>query len=183
MLILVRHAMPAAGPDLPPSEWPLSPEGVAAAAALRELLPRDARLVASSEQKAWQTLGGSGVADDPVGRDRRFREIDRVTEPWADDFRARRAEYVAGASHPGWEPQADVARRFAEGVATHVDGPRPLVIASHGMAMTVWLVSVGVVAGADAEAFWQALRFPDAHIVDLDARTVRRWPPAAADSG
>jgi hypothetical protein len=47
------------------------------------------------------------------------------------------------------------------------------------MAMTVWLVSVGAVAESDAEAFWRALRFPDAHLVDVAARTVRRWPQAA----
>jgi hypothetical protein len=59
------------------------------------------------------------------------------------------------------------------------DGPQAVVIATHGMAMTLWLVSVGAVAESDAEGFWRGLRFPDAHLVDRDARTVRRWPQAA----
>jgi broad specificity phosphatase PhoE len=175
MLILVRHAMPAATPDVAPTEWPLSPEGVRAARALRELLPRDSRLIASTEPKAWQTLGD--VTDVP--RDARFREIDRPHEPWSDDFRERRAQYVAGEAHPGWEEQADVADRFGAGVAGHYDGgTRAVVIATHGMAMTTWLVSIRAVARDEAAAFWRGLRFPDCHIVDLELRTVRRWPAA-----
>jgi broad specificity phosphatase PhoE len=175
MLILVRHAMPAATPDVAPAEWPLSTDGVRGALALRDLLPRDARLIASTEPKAWQTLGE--VTE--VVRDARFREIDRPDEPWSDDFRERRAEYVAGKIHPGWEQHADVARRFGAGVAGHYDaGSRAVVIATHGMAMTTWLVSVGAVDREAAAAFWRTLRFPDCHIVDLQLRTVRRWPAA-----
>ena len=176
MLILVRHAMPDASSTAPPTEWPLSADGRRAAAALRDLLPHDARLVASTEPKAWQTLG------DPEGvaRDARFCEVDRPLEPWSDDFRTRRAEYVSGVVHDGWEPQAEVARRFSTGVAAHSSsGPQAVVIATHGMAMAIWLVSVGAVAESGAEAFWRGLRFPDAHIVDVDAKSVRRWPQAA----
>jgi broad specificity phosphatase PhoE len=175
MLILVRHAMPAAAPEVAPTEWPLSAEGIRAALALRELLPRDSRLIASTEPKAWQTLGD--VTD--VVRDARFREIDRPDEPWSDDFRERRAEYVAGETHPGWEQHADVADRFGAGVAGHYDGGfRGVVIATHGMAMTTWLVSIGAVERDEAAGFWRGLRFPDCRIVDLELRTVRRWPGA-----
>jgi 2,3-bisphosphoglycerate-dependent phosphoglycerate mutase len=176
VLILVRHAMPESSPTAPPTEWPLSADGRRAAAALRVVLPQDARLVASTEPKAWQTLGD--VTE--VVCDHRFCEVDRPVEPWSDDFRTRRAEYVSGTVHEGWEPHPEVARRFDSGVIAHADGgPQAVVIATHGMAMTVWLVSVGAVAESDAEAFWRALRFPDAHLVDVAARTVRRWPQAA----
>jgi broad specificity phosphatase PhoE len=176
VLILVRHAMPAAEPDVPPSEWTLSPDGLRAAAAMRKVLPRDAWLVSSPAPKARQTLGDS----DDLVYDGRFREVDRPVEPWSDDFRTTRAEYVTGARHRGWEPQAEVAERFAAGVAVHADaGPRPVVVATHGMAMTVWLVSVGALADTDAADFWRGLRFPDCHLIDLEANTVRRWPPAA----
>jgi broad specificity phosphatase PhoE len=176
MLILVRHAMPDATAETPPSEWTLSEDGVRAAAVMCTALPRDARLVSSPEPRAWQTLGGR--AD--VVRDPRFREVDRPIEPWSDDFRAKRAKYVSGVGHRGWEPHDDVARRFGVGVAAHADaGPRPVVIATHGMAMTVWLVSVGATSATEAVDFWRGLRFPDCHLVDLAANTVRRWPPAA----
>jgi broad specificity phosphatase PhoE len=176
MLILVRHAMPDATPTAPPTEWPLSADGLRAAAALRGLLPQDARLVASTEPKAWQTLGDAGE----VVRDPRFCEVDRPVDPWSDDFRTRRAEYVSGTVHEGWEPHPEVARRFAAGVTVYADGgPQAVVIATHGMAMTLWLVSIGAVAESDAEGFWRGLRFPDAHLVDVQAGTVRRWPQAA----
>lgn len=166
--------MPDASPDIAPTDWTLSADGVRAAASLCDGLPRDARLIASTEPKAWQTLGGG----DDVARDARFREVDRPVEPWSEDFRSRRAEYVSGARHRGWEPQDEVAARFAAGVEAHVGGgARHVVVASHGMAMTVWLLTLGAVDESDAGTFWRGLRFPDAQLVDLEARTVRRWPP------
>jgi broad specificity phosphatase PhoE len=183
MLILVRHAMPDASPEAASASWPLSADGSRAAAALRSRLPGDARLVASTEPKAWQTLGGpdaSGGASTAaeVERDPRFCEVDRPAEPWSDDFRTRRAEYVSGVAHPEWEPQAEVARRFGVGLAAYADGARPVVVATHGMAMTVWLVSAGLVDADAAAQFWSGLRFPDAHLIDVESQTVRRWPPA-----
>jgi broad specificity phosphatase PhoE len=178
MLILVRHAMPAATPESPPDAWELSDDGARSAASLRALLPRDARLAASTEPKAWQTLGGP----DDVELDSRFCEVARPEEPWSDDFRTRRAAYVAGTVPPGWETHESVATRFADGVNALGGGARPVVVASHGMAITVWLTSIGVIGAESAEAFWRELRFPDAHLVDLDAQTVRRWPPLAQAS-
>jgi broad specificity phosphatase PhoE len=176
MLILVRHAMPAASPDTSPSEWTLSPDGLRAARELRALLPLDARKIASTEPKAWQTLGDTS----DVARDARFREIDRPVEAWSEDFRARRAEYVSGARYRGWEAHREVAERFAAGIeAHHPDAAvQPVVVATHGMAMTVWLVSIGAVPPESAAEFWRGLRFPDCHLVDLATRTVRRWPAA-----
>src|SRR2546423_9345038 len=103
MLILVRHAMPAYGPEVPAREWPLSADGGARAAELSAQLPAGAPLGASAEPKAWQTVEPAG----PVARDPRFDEILR-TEPWDGDFRARRRAYVDGADHPDWEPREAV---------------------------------------------------------------------------
>ncbi|GAB2869968.1 hypothetical protein GCM10027176_84570 [Actinoallomurus bryophytorum] len=168
MLILVRHAMPAFGPDVPPHEWPLSEEGRAAARRLTARLPPDAHLVASEERKAWQTLGGG----ENVVRDGRFNEVGRV-EPQGGDFRRLRRMYVEGVDHAGWEPRPEVVRRFEEGIAEHLTGAggRPLLVATHGMAMTVWLTAR--LALADPGGFWEDLRFPDAHLVDMDGGTVR----------
>jgi hypothetical protein len=80
--------MPAFGPPAA-HEWPLDEEGRAAARHLTARLPADARLVASEERKAWQTLGGG----EDVVRDRRFNEVSRI-EPWEGDFRQRRRVYV-----------------------------------------------------------------------------------------
>ncbi|MEV0312357.1 histidine phosphatase family protein [Nonomuraea fuscirosea] len=169
MLLLVRHAMPAYGPAVPPHAWTLSAEGWQAARRLVGRLPGDARLVSSDEVKAWQTLGG----DDAVTRDRRFGEVARV-EPWEGGYRELRRAYVDGADHPGWEARAEVAGRFDAGITEQLAlaGGRPLVVATHGMAMTVWVTAR---LGLDRPgAFWADLRFPDAHLVDLASGTVER---------
>ncbi|MEV0615393.1 histidine phosphatase family protein [Nonomuraea sp. NPDC050404] len=169
MLFLVRHAMPAYGPAVPPHEWTLSAEGWQAARRLVARLPEDACLVSSDELKAWQTLGGDGS----VARDRRFNEVTRV-EPWEGDYRELRRTYVDGADHADWEPRAEVAKRFDAGITEHLvrTGGRPLVVATHGMAMTVWVKALlGLRSPGD---FWADLRFPDALLVDLDSGTVER---------
>ena len=167
MLILVRHAMPDLDPQTPPHEWPLGEDGRSAARALAGVLPAGALLVASTEPKAWQTLEPAGRVD----RDLRFAEIRRI-EPWEGDYRRLRREYVEGVDHPDWEPRAQVAERFDTAVTEHlgIAGEQPLVVASHGMAMTVWLTArIGL---PDPGAFWAGLRFPDARCVDLTAGTV-----------
>lgn len=174
MLLLVRHAMPAYGPTVPAHEWTLSPEGWQAARRLITHLPRDARFVASDEPKAWQTLGGDAT------RDRRFNEVTRV-EPWEGNYRELRRAYVEGVDHTDWEPRAEVAERFDGGITEHLalSGERPLVVATHGMAMTVWLKArLGLHAPGD---FWADLRFPDAHLVDLDSGAVERAPLPKTD--
>jgi broad specificity phosphatase PhoE len=162
MLTVVRHAMPNSRPDAPPDCWELSEDGRRAARRLATVLPRRALLTSSAEPKAWQTLESLG----PVVRDVRFNEVSRV-EPWEGDYLRLRREYVGGADHLGWEARGRVAERFACAVSDHLsaaDG-RPLVIATHGMAMTIWLsAAIGL---PDPERFWSDLRFPDAYCVDL----------------
>jgi broad specificity phosphatase PhoE len=176
VLILVRHAMPAYGPEVPPDRWELSDDGRNAALRLGSVLPSGALLAASTETKAWQTLESFG----PVVRDLRFNEVSRI-EPWeGDEFLRLRREYVDGADHLGWEPRRRVAERFAAAVSDHLsaaDG-RPLVIATHGMAMTIWLSAA--ICLPDPAGFWNDLRFPDAHRVELAAGTVAR---VSADPG
>jgi broad specificity phosphatase PhoE len=174
MLLIVRHAMPAATPDLPSHEWGLTKEGRAAAEALVDALPVGARLVSSEERKAWETLGG---AANRVARDGRFDEVHRPADLWQDDVRELRVRYVAGTRHRRWERQADSAARFESGVADHskAAGRAPVVVATHGMVMTIWLVSRGALTEAQAGAFWSALRFPDAFVLGSDGRSVRRY--------
>lgn len=175
MLILVRHAAPAATPDSAPETWPLSSAGLEAAAELGGRIPSGATWHASTEPKAWMTAVAAGRLD-AVAQDARFNEIRRPLEPWSDDFRARRRAYVEGVDHPAWEPRSAVAARFDAGVDVHLaaSGGAPVAIASHGMAMTVWLVGRGLIdAGAAAGEFWDGLAFPDAREVDLGLGIVR----------
>jgi broad specificity phosphatase PhoE len=170
-LYLVRHAMPQVDPATDPATWPLGRDGRAAARRLGRRLPSGAFLVASDEPKAWQTLDPG--RERGVLRDARLREV-RRTEEFTDDFRRVRRSYVSGADIAGWEPRLEVARRFADAVraATDRGDGRDVVVASHGMAMTVWLTAT--LPLADPGSFWADLRFPDVLAVDLRAGTVTR---------
>lgn len=164
VLYLVRHAMPNHRPDVPSTEWELGDDGERGAHSLVPRL-RGCVLVASTEVKARQTLEPSGaVATDP-----RFCEVHR-DEPYDVDFRDRRRGYLARLHQPGWEPPAQVAARFESGVRhwTGIAAGRDLAIGTHGMAMTLWLASHGLV---EAVGFWEGLRFPDVIEVPDDRGT------------
>jgi broad specificity phosphatase PhoE len=141
MIYLVRHAQPAVRRKVAPDRWELTAEGRSAAARLAGRLPWDPYLVASDEPKAIQTLHcaypGRAVDTDP-----RFGEVRRV-EPVDDGYAERRRQYVSGTPLPRWELASAVVARFAAAVTDHLaraDG-RPLVIGTHGMALTVWLAA------------------------------------------
>ena len=53
-----------------------------------------------------------------------------------------------------------------------IAGERPLLVATHGMAMTVWLTARFRLA--DPGSFWECLRFPDAHLVDTEGGKLKR---------
>jgi broad specificity phosphatase PhoE len=103
----------------------------------------------------------------------RFNEVSH-SEPFHRDFRSRRRGYINGIDHPGWEPRQQVAQRFDTGVKfwhPRAD-PRPLVVATHGMAMTLWLATVMNIA--EPANFWAELRLPDIFQVNLATRTFGR---------
>ncbi|NUR59617.1 MAG: histidine phosphatase family protein [Catenulispora sp.] len=168
-LILVRHAMPDFSRDIPARDWPLSADGREAAATVAAWIAAEvpeALLVASSETKAVQTLAPAGE----VRRDARFDEVERV-EPFGGEFRRLRREYVGGVEHVGWEPRARVVERFDAALREHGDG-RTVVVATHGMALTLWVAArIGV---DDPVAFWEELRFPDVLRIDVAARNLER---------
>jgi hypothetical protein len=117
----------------------VSLDGVAAARRLP--LPTDALVAASDEVKAWQTLEHAGS----VRRDPRFREVLR-DEPWDGRYRELRRSYVEGFAHAGLGVACGGRGALRRWCARSVrSGSRPLVIASHGMAMTVSLRSRGCV--------------------------------------
>jgi len=174
-VIAVRHAAPQVSDDVPPHAWPLSPTGRAAARALR--LPGRTAVVASDERKAVETLTlALGVAAVPT--DRRFAEVRRPVEPVSPGFREARRAWVEGrldGRHDRWESPADAAARFDAGVRARAgitgapDSTHDIVVATHGMVLTAWLVATGHVApGARAGAFWSELRLPDVVAVDLE---------------
>jgi len=172
-LILVRHAMPLATPDVVAEDWPLSGEGAESASRVRESLPSGADVVSSPERKARETAFGDVSA---ARTDVRLREVGRVGEPWGGDYLQLRRAYVGGRRHPGWEPHEAVEARFQSAVDEHdarADGA-PVVLCTHGMALTRWLVSAGLIDPGEAGSFWEDLRFPDCLFVAEHRHSVER---------
>src|SRR5690606_33760442 len=75
---------------------------------------------------------------------------------------ARRA-WIAGRvdeRHRGWENPDAAARRFHEGLLAH--SAEHLVVGTHGMVLTAWMVDQGLIAPGDAAVeYWDQLRFPE----------------------
>ncbi|WP_025272802.1 histidine phosphatase family protein [Haloglycomyces albus] len=168
MIILVRHAAPLVDGERPPSEWSLGREGRTetermCARLVREIGTRP-NVVSSPEPKARQTVAPIGVSE----VDACFAEATIAASDLPLYRRQKRREYVEGTEHDGWESHHDVVARFERGFQRHkhLADERPLVIASHGMAMTLWLRErYGIDKPGD---FWQELRFPDAFRLDED---------------
>lgn len=163
-VILLRHAQPQVQADQSPADWPLSSAGRDAAALLGEELLADAYLASSGEAKAAETIQlAAGVATASVHIDDRFGEVRRPGEPFDDNHRMRRRAWVEGRldeRHETWETPVQAGQRFQQGLDA-IDADR-VAVATHGMVLTAWLVSIGhVQAGTAAGEFWTRLKFPD----------------------
>jgi broad specificity phosphatase PhoE len=167
--------MPIVEPGVPSDQWQLGDEGRAGARSLRSQLSEPAYFVASDEPKAIQTLkelaGETSVSIDPG-----FREV-RRPYTWSDEYRMVARDYVDGIRPREWEDHVQVADRFATAVARHaaiaVALGRALVIGTHGLAPTVWLITVMRLDPSPAQ-FWERLSFPDLIDVDLLHGTASR---------
>lgn len=163
-IFLVRHAQPQVSPAADPRDWPLSGPGRSAARYLRGRLPVAGLWVASTEVKAFETLSCAKPDEAIViTTDERFDEVNRL-EPFDGDVTARRRAWVddrLDERHSGWETPLEAAERFEAAVRDHSALGSPLVIGSHGMVLTAWLVHVrGAVNRQAAGAFWEAMAFP-----------------------
>lgn len=174
-ITFVRHATPDVDAAVEPAEWALSADGLKSAAALRLQADSEVRVVSSPERKALETvvsaLAASRCEFDIADA---FREADRQEAVHGGSREARRA-WVAGrldSRHEGWETPDAAARRFHEGLlacpAEH------LIVSTHGMVLTAWLVWMGLVGPGDtAVEFWESLAFPDVIALDVPLPRVR----------
>ncbi len=186
-IILVRHAMPAVEPGVAASLWGLGEAAREDCVLLAHALARQspAAIWSSHERKARETAEVLGLRlGMPVEVDPAFGEVDRP-QVWDRDYREVAAGFLAGSEEPGWEPREAVRRRFATAVerATAGGTDAPVIVVTHGLAMALW-TSVAATVG-DVVAWWQALSFPDAWVIDTDTRRAdRAWmgPPGASYS-
>ncbi|GGD43742.1 hypothetical protein GCM10010915_26050 [Microbacterium faecale] len=166
-ITLVRHTMPEVDAATDPSRWRLTTAGRAAALG-RALSSRGTcSILASDEVKAAQTVAlmtGHDVADVIVDPD--FGEA-RRKEAVDEGFRERRDAWIRGETddrHHGWESFSKAGARFDAAVERH-EGD--LIIGTHGMVLTAWLVRIGIVSpGNAASAYWRALGLPEVITID-----------------
>jgi broad specificity phosphatase PhoE len=159
--------MPVMQCQVPADLWRLDHEGRAAARELASALPRAPLVVTSDEPKAQQTaeeLVGAGGGTLSV--DARVAET-RRPHVWDANFAELARQFVGGHRHPGWETQDAVVSRFDAAVreALAASHGAPVVVVTHGQALTLWLRSVDAVD--DGPRFWSELAFPDAWTVSL----------------
>jgi broad specificity phosphatase PhoE len=175
-LILVRHAQPAIDEDRPPTEWRLSGAGRAAAGALAERLAGYAPVaaVASPEPKALET--GEIIAASfglTVSLDAGFAEHHRPDLPFGtrEAFEARMAAFFADPTEPffGGESGEAARVRFAATLARHP--PRPLLVATHGTILSLYLAPL---LGLGPFDLWNGLRLPEAFVLDDAGRLLER---------
>lgn len=167
LVTFVRHALPAVDRQAQPSEWTLTQEGAEAAKALD--LSCHVECVSSPEFKALQTVAlATGLSENAILIDPAFREVDRI-EAVHDGFRAARRAWVFGKldhQHEGWESPESAALRVSDALRRH-DAPH-LIVGTHRMVLTAWLVSAGVVLPRDAALeFWDGLPFPATVTVEI----------------
>ncbi len=121
------------------------------------------------ERKAYETLLCAGHCRVTVTKDSRFDEV-RRDEPFDDGYRDRRRAWIEAridARHSGWESPQEAAERFELGVREHLADNECLVVGSHGMVLTAWLVHARHrLDPTEAGKFWEQLSFPDIIRVD-----------------
>ncbi|WP_417556319.1 NUDIX domain-containing protein [Microbacterium sp.] len=172
-ITFVRHAMPEVDAAVAPTEWPISAEGSKSASALRLQTGPAVRVISSPERRARETAASAlTVSPSEVDVADSFREVDRQ-EAVHRGFRDARRAWVAGrldSRHDGWETPDAAARRFHHGLLAHP--AEHLIVSTHGMVLTAWIVAMGLVRPGDAAvAFWESLAFPD--IIDLSVPLLR----------
>jgi broad specificity phosphatase PhoE len=165
----VRHSMAVPEESVHPVDWHLDDRGRAEAGRLAdrlEVAPSVGALVTSTEPKARETAEAIGERwRTAVTLDERLREAVR---PWiGPGYRAVVHRYLRGELPDGWEPHAEVAARVASALAdvSAVAAGQPIIVVSHGLALTVHL-GERLGPAFDRESFWSGLAFPDAWALD-----------------
>ena len=97
--------------------------------------------------------------------DERLGEVDQSASGWIEDYRATAKEYLGTGDSPGWEPRESVVGRFESAISEVSDADGDVVIATHGLAPSLWLARRTPI---DLVPFWEALTFPDAWRFDLE---------------
>ncbi len=163
--------MPEVVPGTASKLWGLGESGREDCVLLAHALPQGISSVWSSdERKARETADVIGLRLGlPVSIDSRFAEVDRPAV-WDRDYREVAAGYLGGRDEPGWETRENVVARFSAGLESMPEPAGPVVVVSHGLALTLWLASRTTI---ETERWWRELTFPDAWDYEPSSGTLR----------
>ena len=171
-VFIIRHAeTEPTGEDA--FYWPLSERGEEQARLLggQSFWDEVKAIVTSDEPKAIATV--SRIAFErqiPMFTNPNLRELKR-TPGWLEDYEARVLEVLQkpALSIGGWERAADAQARMVacfDELVKKFD-PRPFVIVSHGMAISLLLASLQNMMGYVFD-IWQNLSFAEVILVERD---------------
>jgi broad specificity phosphatase PhoE len=175
-LILVRHGRPDVRPDTPPPAWRLDERGRAASRALGRALEGFviAAAISSPEPKALETLtfategwGVSVQADEDLGEHR--RETWDFTSPERQTRRVHSVLANPASSIEGAETGEAARARFARALERRPE--RPLIVATHGTILSLFLAPV---LKTDPVELWASLAFAEALVLDGAGALIRR---------
>lgn len=161
-IVFIRHAMPHVDSSIDPGAWMLSDEGAAAARTMRTRVDEAMTIASSPERKSIETVAlATDRSTHAIRVFEGFREIDR-DESVSPDFREARRAWIAGDRdhrHSSWESSKAASERFSAALSQITTDTA--IIGTHGMVLTNWLVSIGLLpTGRTAVEFWEQLSFP-----------------------
>jgi broad specificity phosphatase PhoE len=165
-LLLIRHSLPDIKPEIPASEWMLSPVGRERCNSLTGLLKSytPMKVVTSTEMKAFQT--GAILAkslDMPVSTFENLHEHKRDPNDYEDQvgFEQCMSEFF---SHPnelifGNETAQQALERFSGALESvmslYPDGN--IAVVTHGTVLALWSARL---TGEEPYSFWKKLGMP-----------------------
>ena len=170
LLFLVRHARPSVDPEVPPSEWGLSSEGVAGAERLANRMVGaeiSVDLVVSSvERKCRETA--AIIADRLQCQFQTGHDLHEHRRPWAgseEEFRAQTEAFFQ--SDEASEPTDRFDRALRALHKAHAG--RRLLVVTHGTVMSLHLARHYRV---DAWTTWQQLGMPGYYALDRKTKAI-----------
>ena len=176
---LIRHAQVTIDPRVPADQWPLSQEGIKAAAALlRNPVLAEVQLVYTSPEPKAVATAAAIFGRQPIIQVPELKELDRTAAGWL----STKAEYEAmvaeifrrpDESIRGCEPAALAQQRIVHAIERLVAAHPvcPLAVISHGIVLALYMCHLKSIVMPDL-AIWRRIGFPDLAVVDAVQRVV-----------
>lgn len=187
-LILVKHAMPAIIPGIPPDEWQLSEQGQRSCSRLAEELAawQPTQIISSLETKAQQTAQNvSAQLNLPLVTWPDLHEHVRYTSPLREagsytsqaDFEANVKRFFAAPDQLvfGQETAHEAQARFSMAIQRLLEAypEQTQAVVAHGTVITLFVAQTNPV---EPFAFWKALTLPSFVVLSLPDRSLLGEP-------